>query len=631
MKIKSKRGFTIVELIIVVAVIAILAAMLIPTFSELIRQSQEAKDTSLVRELNVALKMDTTTTKHETMYDAVKAAANNGIDLSKHKASASENLILWDSENDFFAYCKTNSDGYASINYIPEYKPAEQIKDEYKFWAVVNTVDSTSKYSQYLVGTDNVAAVTVVAGFDVGDNTGITSVTYNGGATAQSVKIRTNGLTDLTVDAENDTIYHYGKAGNVNVVKCAPDSFHVYGEVNGTITVKQGHIAVESGANVGSVVVPADVTGAVKVTNKGTLAVVNTEKAPSSANIAISNEGSIDISVGNAVIAGNKSSNEYTVSKKLTSDTHEITEGGFYDGTGITIASTGTSDDAQYALNIKTTEKVVISGVNLTGLRGVQLKYLNSGEFDFTLIDSTVKVSARGIQAWFNQEQQNKGAKITVNNCKFENTLVSNYDTFVNNDKSTGIILNGVDSAEVNINGTTIQGFSYSVQFNSVNRNVNSTLNISNSVLKGRAGVYIMNSENVKVNLDNTYVRGINTFKNATGNDNESFGMFVFETCANNTLAINNCVLEGYRGPAAEYNQEYIVDFKLDAENNKFLVMGASAVCENIYFTAENALPKICPMYKYRNENNIVSGSFTKASLFIHQGDNVTEYDWQSK
>ena len=36
MKASKKRGFTIVELIIVIAVIAILAAVLIPTFSNLI-------------------------------------------------------------------------------------------------------------------------------------------------------------------------------------------------------------------------------------------------------------------------------------------------------------------------------------------------------------------------------------------------------------------------------------------------------------------------------------------------------------------------------------------------------------------------------------------------------------------
>lgn len=43
MKNNKKRGFTIVELVIVIAVIAILAAVLIPTFSNVIQKANESK------------------------------------------------------------------------------------------------------------------------------------------------------------------------------------------------------------------------------------------------------------------------------------------------------------------------------------------------------------------------------------------------------------------------------------------------------------------------------------------------------------------------------------------------------------------------------------------------------------
>lgn len=43
MKKLNKKGFTIVELVIVIAVIAILAAVLIPTFSGVIDKAQESK------------------------------------------------------------------------------------------------------------------------------------------------------------------------------------------------------------------------------------------------------------------------------------------------------------------------------------------------------------------------------------------------------------------------------------------------------------------------------------------------------------------------------------------------------------------------------------------------------------
>ena len=44
---KSKKGFTIVELVIVIAVVAILAAVLIPSFSSL---NKKAKDSAYLQE-----------------------------------------------------------------------------------------------------------------------------------------------------------------------------------------------------------------------------------------------------------------------------------------------------------------------------------------------------------------------------------------------------------------------------------------------------------------------------------------------------------------------------------------------------------------------------------------------------
>ena len=58
MKKQVKKGFTIVELVIVIAVIAILAAVLIPTFSSLIQKARLSADTQAVREMNVALASD---------------------------------------------------------------------------------------------------------------------------------------------------------------------------------------------------------------------------------------------------------------------------------------------------------------------------------------------------------------------------------------------------------------------------------------------------------------------------------------------------------------------------------------------------------------------------------------------
>lgn len=52
---KIRKAFTITELVIVIAVIAILAAVLIPTFTNVIRRAKISNDTQTVASLNTAL------------------------------------------------------------------------------------------------------------------------------------------------------------------------------------------------------------------------------------------------------------------------------------------------------------------------------------------------------------------------------------------------------------------------------------------------------------------------------------------------------------------------------------------------------------------------------------------------
>ena len=53
----KKKGFTIVELVIVIAVIAVLSAVLIPTFSNLVKKANMSADQQAVRQMNTALAM----------------------------------------------------------------------------------------------------------------------------------------------------------------------------------------------------------------------------------------------------------------------------------------------------------------------------------------------------------------------------------------------------------------------------------------------------------------------------------------------------------------------------------------------------------------------------------------------
>ena len=209
---KTKRkGFTIVELVIVIAVVAILAAVLIPTFAGIIKKANESTDTQLVRNLNTALVSDNK--EHKTMQSALDAAKEFGFDVDKINTKVNENEILWDSVNDCFVYKKGTV-----IEYIPNSKTTDDVKD-YQYWQIANALPTRQTYSIYAgkgwteptVGTVDKP---LTVGFDAGEATRIESITYDRSTATEKrdVVIRTNSAnTTLTVkvyekDGKCDTV-----------------------------------------------------------------------------------------------------------------------------------------------------------------------------------------------------------------------------------------------------------------------------------------------------------------------------------------------------------------------------------------------------------------------------------------
>ena len=76
----KKKGFTIVELVIVIAVIAILAAVLIPTFSNLVKKANMSADQQAVRQMNTALATASSPSDIDSAIDALAEAGYNSKD-----------------------------------------------------------------------------------------------------------------------------------------------------------------------------------------------------------------------------------------------------------------------------------------------------------------------------------------------------------------------------------------------------------------------------------------------------------------------------------------------------------------------------------------------------------------------
>ena len=209
----KKKGFTIVELVIVIAVVAILAAVLIPTFSSLVKKANVSNDTALVKNLNTALAADVD--GQDTMYDALQAAKEFGYDIAKIQAKANGNKILWDSKNDCFVYL----DSEKGLVYIPDTK--NENPADVDLWVISDEVDET--YSTYLYGYEGENTITTAKGIDAGETKGIVSIKVT---STEEIIIRTNGG-NLIV--ESGTINHYGNANYLTVEDSA--TYNEYGKV----------------------------------------------------------------------------------------------------------------------------------------------------------------------------------------------------------------------------------------------------------------------------------------------------------------------------------------------------------------------------------------------------------------
>ena len=207
MKKTNKKGFTIVELVIVIAVIAILAAVLIPNISRLVKKANQSADIQLVRNMNTALQIEGDgATHYDTAHDAIVAAAKAGYDLTKIAVSDKDNAILWDEKYQCFAYLKSGSN---ELEYAPNSKTDGEDTPKEQLWMVYNEKPADGfQYSVYWNGGEMDEVTVNGLGFDVGYQT-VGKVIYKDDASSgKTVVIRTNGG-DLSIDAPKDTVHHY--------------------------------------------------------------------------------------------------------------------------------------------------------------------------------------------------------------------------------------------------------------------------------------------------------------------------------------------------------------------------------------------------------------------------------------
>ena len=131
---KQQKGFTVVELVIVIAVVAILAAVLIPTFSGIIKNANLSSDTQLARNMNTVIAGDGAQGVLLRAEDVVASLEANGISKFKPKTTfyhfywlKNENVIVLADENDSpiypegYEYAEYDESNWFDLKYVRDH------------------------------------------------------------------------------------------------------------------------------------------------------------------------------------------------------------------------------------------------------------------------------------------------------------------------------------------------------------------------------------------------------------------------------------------------------------------------------------------------------------------------------
>ena len=117
MKNSNKKGFTLVELVIVIAVVAILAAVLIPTFASLVKRANLSADEQAVRQINTLLATEFVTDKPESLKEVVDMLDENGYDVDALEPLTEGYKFAWDKENNkIILVAESNVGSYETLD-----------------------------------------------------------------------------------------------------------------------------------------------------------------------------------------------------------------------------------------------------------------------------------------------------------------------------------------------------------------------------------------------------------------------------------------------------------------------------------------------------------------------------------
>ena len=609
-KLNKKKGFTIVELVIVIAVVGVLTAVLVPTFVNLANQARKAENQTFVKNLNTQMAIrEATEGKNKTMYEAMMEAEDIGFNVEK-LTPYDGNDIVWDSVANRFAIVGSDYATKKTVVYADGEIKATSI---HQLWKIYAEMPEEQTYSIYAKEGWKVKEVkNLKVGFDAGKNTGIATVSYIDASSVsniresiegrtprmassqgQEVVIRTNNkAATLNINAPEDTVKHFGAAGLVDITSIASTSYYEHGDIS-LAKIANGRAVVTEDAKIEGI----HATATNDSFNNISIAVVGQAKLPSIARDKVSiddkneqgvysqlilevqtlaNEQSIDANPEYVWVSvtvdgsGNvEKTTEVASSKEVLSEETIIPA-----SSQSSAASAAAEESKETSTFIDVANADDLNSAVAMNADSIKIRFLDDIEIS-SYLDVTKSTSIFG-----------QGHKLTstakrvvgINDVSNVSVDINNLDLILkNNDRGDkrGINLYGQDSS-LSLNGCTVKNFyednplEYAINIPG-NNGLTERLNVSivDSYVVGWAALNTYASDSSFV-IKNSTLHGINTY---SGTSN-AFATIVFDggdLCYDNSTAHHSSiVLENSIIIAEERTEqtESWISFQYGAENN---------------------------------------------------------------
>lgn len=276
---RNKKGFTIVELVIVIAVIAILAAVLIPTFSSLIRRANESSDIVLTKNMNTILATSEGTGEEpETMFDVMKLMDKHGYKVENLNPRAGGNMIIWDQNNNRMIYVNEEM----KVLYSENGATVEEGNRSGKWLTVkdVATMEKWQGFSYYLpvtIASETPITFSANSGIDTGVSELDADIVYNT-QDAETIQLR-GTIQSVELSAPNADVYNYAVIEKMTVKSVKASSYHECGEVKDFVIAtgnSSANIVIENNATVGALSISSG-SADTKLTIKGYVSELRSE------------------------------------------------------------------------------------------------------------------------------------------------------------------------------------------------------------------------------------------------------------------------------------------------------------------------------------------------------------------